>query len=525
MAILAASIITRSGKAILSRQFRDLTKNRVTELLANFPTLLSENNTQHTTVEDEHVRYVYQPLDELYILLITNRQSNILQDIDTLKLFAETVTSLLRVINEHEIFDHAFEILSAFDEIVTLGYKENLSLSQIQTFLEMHSYEEAVQEVIEQNKENQATEERKRKAKEIQRREMDRRALIQMGGGPGASGFGGGMGGPSMDSYSTPPAHYQPQQSYSPAPVESAAAPVKKAAPRGRGLQLGKASKKPAFEQTASEPLITQETRAPVVQQQQYVPEPVVQDDTPVNNGILITLEEKVTAEIDREGGIVSSELKGVLQLRINNPELALAKILLEKSDSGVVFKTHPNVDRNLFTSSSAIGLKNPEKPFPSHDQNLGVLRWRGAGKADDNKFVPITFSAWLSANGDATDVTLEFELTDSYNEAISNITVLVPVSTEAVELKSEGAKISDITQEGIFFSIDSLSPGENGVLEFTVGAPEDALFPIEVSFVSENPVNTLGGVKVLDVVSVETEESLPFDQLSELSTEGYFVV
>jgi hypothetical protein len=536
MAVLAASIITRSGKAILSRQFRDLTKNRVTELLAQFPSLLSENTTQHTTVEDEHVRYVYQPLDELYIILITNRQSNILQDIETLNTFVETITTLLRTINEHEIFENAFEILSAFDEIITLGYKENLSLLQIKTFLEMDSHEEKIQEIIERNKELEATEERKRRAKEIQRKELARRANDfsqyqgqQFGGGSTPGGFGGSNEQiyRAGQDYST-----QQQSSYAPAPVEPTTA-CAKPAPKGRGLQLGKSKQRSTASDPSAQPLIaTPEIPQPTLSQQpQYhdVPAPAsVADDKPVNNGILVTLEEKVTAHITREGSIQLSELKGALQLRINNSDLALSKILLsnENSDNSVQFKTHPNVDRSLFSQSNIIGLKDPKKPFPSNDQNIGVLRWRGVAKDGDNRFVPILFSTWLSQNGDLIDVTLEFELNESYNEYISNVTILVPVVTENVELKSENAQIVNIDDDGVLFQIDQLSPGENGVLEFSIESPdEESLFPIEIGFQNENPVHSLGKIEVLDVVSVEGEESLPFDLKSELTTEAYFIV
>lgn len=95
------------------------------------------------------MRFVYQPLDELYIVLITNRQSNILQDIDSLHLFAQVTASICKSLDEREILRNAFELLSAFDELVTLGYRENLSLSQIKTFLEMESHEERIQEIIE----------------------------------------------------------------------------------------------------------------------------------------------------------------------------------------------------------------------------------------------------------------------------------------------------------------------------------------------------------------------------------------
>lgn len=133
---------------MLSRQFREMQRSRVEALLASFPKL-ADSGTQHTTVEQDNVRYVYQPLDELYMVLITNRQSNILQDIDSLHLFAQVVTSICRSLDEREILENAFELMSAFDELVNLGYRENLTLSQIKTFLEMESHEERVALIIE----------------------------------------------------------------------------------------------------------------------------------------------------------------------------------------------------------------------------------------------------------------------------------------------------------------------------------------------------------------------------------------
>lgn len=184
--VLAASICTRGGKAVLSRQFREMQRSRVEGLLASFPKL-ADAGTQHTTVEQDNVRFVYQPLDELYMVLITNRQSNILQDIDSLHLFAQVVTSICKNLDEREILRNAFELLSAFDELVTLGYRENLTMSQIKTFLDMDSHEERIREIIDRNKELEASEERKRKAKqlEMQRKETSRnqRAAASAAGG------------------------------------------------------------------------------------------------------------------------------------------------------------------------------------------------------------------------------------------------------------------------------------------------------------------------------------------------------
>jgi hypothetical protein len=47
-------------------------------------------------------------------------------------------------LDESDIVDQAFQLIFAFDEIVALGYRENVNLAQIRTFTEMDSHEEKV---------------------------------------------------------------------------------------------------------------------------------------------------------------------------------------------------------------------------------------------------------------------------------------------------------------------------------------------------------------------------------------------
>lgn len=569
MVVLAASICTRGGKALLSRQFKELNQDRIVALLANFPSLISNSGQQHTTVEDENVRFVYQPLEEFYIVLITLKNSNILQDIDTLHLFALTVSNLVRSVDERELFENSFEILLAFDEIINLGFKENLTMLQVQTFLEMDSHEEKIQEIIERNKEMEATEERKRRAKEIHRKELARKTMerydsasgmgMGMGGAGGAGGYqqqqhqydNGGYGQSQAPSYSgnsslenTPSAHSTPR------------GPV-----RG-GLQLGKKTLPSRSLPESNQPLLTQSKpqfhHGPIPQAPSYArggetARPVAAAAAAVpattsapkinNNGILITISEKVSAEIARDGSITKSEVKGDLKLRINNPDYAKSKILLKKSSTSSQFKARPEVDMKQFNASSVIALKDASKSFPSNDQSLGVLRWRAVGKEDDSNYIPIVITAWVNMNEltGVADVTLEYEITSAYLEQHPNqaefndVKILIPIQTHEVNLLNDPEEISyDVTDYGVVFNISTIKLQEepSGSFEFQIPAhDEDSLFPMELQFditrtELDDTDSSFGGLQVLDVVNNdEDEESLPFDLHSTLSTDSYQII
>jgi coatomer subunit delta len=72
-------------------------------------------------------------------------------------------------LEEEGIGQMAFEIIFAFDECLSLGNKENLTVAQVRQYCEMESHEEKLHKLVLQSKMNEAKDVMKRKATEIEK--------------------------------------------------------------------------------------------------------------------------------------------------------------------------------------------------------------------------------------------------------------------------------------------------------------------------------------------------------------------
>lgn len=512
MVVLAAAICTKSGKAVVSRQFRDMARSRVEALIASFPKL-ADTSTQHTVVEQDSVRFIYQPLDELYMLLITNKQSNILQDIDTLHIFAQVVTSTCKSLEEREIIRNAYELLSAFDELVTLGYRENLTISQIKAFLEMESHEERIQEIISRNKELEATEERKRKAKQLdmQRKEATRSG---MGRGPPRT--------PVYPTYSAParPAVTETYDSYEAEKNKS----YKTSAPKGKGMQLGKKSKTTdMFERVRGD------MGAEVEESSSSTQPPPTSAEAPStpglhtsdHDGIQVTIVEAISAQMSREGVPSSIEIKGDLQLRISDQSLTRVKLdLVANASHEAAFKTHPNVDKPLFNTSKVIQMRDTSRSFPVNI-SVGVLKWRAAPKAPDASALPITFTAFIDGIGDEPrTITIQYEL--AAGEELRDVSVTIPYSTSEPAVSSFDATY-EVAGDSLEWSIGSIDESTStGEFQFEAQTEDvDEFFPMQVKFSKTRPFID---VDVTSVTLLEMNEDVSFTKNVRSTADSYLI-
>ncbi|KAJ2841883.1 coatomer subunit delta, partial [Coemansia erecta] len=399
-------------------------RTRIEGLLASFPKLMTPGQ-QHTTVETETIRYVYQPIGEgMYAVLITSRQNNIVQDMDTLHLIARTVSDICDVADQQDVIMHGIDIISAFDEIISQGLRDNVDISKLRTIMEMESHEEKIQEIIERNKEREAKQELKRKAKmfEQQRREAAKRGMDPNLGGIGSSGSGGSMlGGGRMGGVYEPliSRESEPTRSFAAAsPTPSSAASFSSGA---RGMKLGRKPRGADVlgamkdevglaENFANNMSISGHAAAvdaaPAAALAPMLP-PVDMKD------VHVQIEEHITAIVNRDGGLEQMEVKGDMSLIISKQEYGSVQLsLVTDSSHNAQVKTHPKIDKKRFQTESVIALKDPSGSLPLA-QPVGVLKWRIV--SSDEESIPFTINCWPSpTNSGTVDVNIEYELNDT---------------------------------------------------------------------------------------------------------------
>ena len=69
----------------------------------------------------------------LYLLLLTNKNSNIVEDLETLRLLSKVIPEYASPVDEEGVSKSAFELIFAFDEVISMGRKENISFAQVRT--------------------------------------------------------------------------------------------------------------------------------------------------------------------------------------------------------------------------------------------------------------------------------------------------------------------------------------------------------------------------------------------------------
>ena len=504
---------------------------RVEGLLAAFPKLVGHSK-QHTYVETDSVRYVYQPLEnQMYLLLITTKASNIVEDLGTLRLLAKLVPDVAGGLQEHSIQEHAFDLIFAFDEVLTAGgYKEDVTLSAIRTNLIMDSHEEKIHLALKQTKEDQAKDEMRRKAKDIKDRQMAhmRMQFVQGGNGPappagGMVGFGGG--GPQASSWTDgfnssaqQQSQQQPQYGFDMQPQPVADVPkvlAKSGMKLGMGGKGGGAKKDSLMAAMAAEDNLFPLAPAGKNAFDLSAPaKPVAAPSTPLS----LVLEEKINVSMNREGVVETCDVKGTLTLTANTDAAVMAVVQVNKASLRPNFNvaTHPKVDKKMYESQGILALKG-DKGFPV-GRPVGVLRWSYNGE----DAAPITINCWPEDEGGSITVNIEMELTRK-DLVLHDVNILLPLgSTETPVVENiDGVYKHDARSGMMCWHFDQVDASNStGSLEFSIpGNDPDAFFPVQIGFRSET---LLCPVQITSVTNSSNGSPIANQVLQSFAPESY---
>ncbi|CAK4066305.1 unnamed protein product [Aphanomyces euteiches] len=526
MVVLSAALLSKNGKVMVARQFVEVSRIRLEGLLTAFPKLLASESRQHTFIDTESVRYVYQPIESFFLLLITNKTSNIVEDLHTMQLMAKLVPDICGPLTEAHIREKQFELVFGLDELLTAGgHAEQINLQQIRTNLEMESHEEKLHLMIQKTKLENATADRKRQEQRIKE---EQREKARQERAAGISSKTSGYAGFGSSGFSSPTASSSSYSSSS-APKESYVEPPKQPTPsaslsKSTGMKLGGSKKGNSFlDAMAAEddlkdipPIATAASNIPAPTDNKPAPAAAVSSD-PVG----LAIEEKISVQLNRDGAVEQLEVKGSLFVAGNDPESSACRLHLRHSNAnGINFQTHPKVDKKLFESQSILALKDDTKPFPP--TRVAVLRW--AIKTQDESFLPLNITCWPEEEGNGkTTVSLEYSM--DRDMVLENVVIQIPTGVVDPPHISQidGEYRHNPSDNCVLWRLPSISSSNNtGSLEFSIrGSNLDAYFPIQVSFYSRSTYCDLSVAQVLKTAD-QSPVQYGFDQL--VSTESYVI-
>jgi hypothetical protein len=94
MPIISAGVCDKKGALVVSRQYVEMGQAGVLDLYSSLPRGI-RGDQQHTYVETGGYRFFYVPCDELYVVLVTSQDHNIIEGQETLKMLYRVVISVV----------------------------------------------------------------------------------------------------------------------------------------------------------------------------------------------------------------------------------------------------------------------------------------------------------------------------------------------------------------------------------------------------------------------------------------------
>ncbi len=174
MTIQSLIVCNSSSKLIFARQFIPITRKEIEEHAVAFHRSLNVDK-ESTVIEVDNNRFLYIKAEDVYIILITSKDSNIIEDMEVLKLSHRFISDTCQgKVSDTNIIQNAFTIALGLDEILSQGMFDGVNLSLIKQFLTMDSADEKEYKKLQLQKEKAAQEQLNIRMRELERERQNR---------------------------------------------------------------------------------------------------------------------------------------------------------------------------------------------------------------------------------------------------------------------------------------------------------------------------------------------------------------
>ncbi|ESL09386.1 coatomer delta subunit [Trypanosoma rangeli SC58] len=164
--------------------------------------------------------------------------------------------------------------------------------------------------------------------------------------------------------------------------------------------------------------------------------------------GLHIALEEKISAQLNRDGEGGAVDIRGELSVLVSDPQLANVRLILSPMSSDFSFRAHAKVNKEIFAEDHVLSMRD-NKPLPVQQQ-VTILRWRLLNP--DAVRPPIVLSCWPSAGS----VTVEYELenANAVVDALHDVRISFPLHGAKAEAVTVSVGTWSISNGCVLWSI-----------------------------------------------------------------------
>lgn len=488
MTVLSAVISTKS-KILISRQFLNISKCDLDSLTIPFHNLIERERNDYTYIETDKVRYVYQPLDTIYIFLITNINSNIIEDIEIIKMLSQIIQDICQGnINESTILKKCFTIIFYIDELIKKGVREIVNINQIKTYIEMDSHEEKLQTIIRENKEKEEKERRKFIALKLEKnrqKQAKNNSLFISNEIVSNMEYSN-----SVDMYNNEEKEIILDDRFN----------------SYKGMQLGNMINNNTSNNNNNRGDEVRILDVVDTNKVESIRKPQININSIFDKSVNINIVENVVCTMSSEGTLCDLDIQGSFNLQINNQKYS--KIIVElQNDYTDKAKIHPILDKKKY-SSNILELKDKNKSFRTSTL-YPLLKWKINHLND--KYIPLNISCWPCEDDETTLLNLEIENKRSNPEDVIydlNVNLMCPsANNPQVISKDKGI----IEHDGILLAwkINQLKNKKSCQMEISIQSKPERIFPFSVEAKSDILAHQLNVLKVYDE---DTQEEIDYE-------------